>query len=277
MTLKIGITNQKGGVSKTTNSLNIPGALADDDQSDNGDSGVSALAVDMDPQGYLTHRLGFKDAYAAEPPSLYDALQSSSEYDIPDLVVHHDKFDLLPANIDMFRLEQDLIASGSRMRPRMRLRSLLKNTTDWDVIVIDAPPSLGPLNDNVVLATEQLLVPVEADESSQLALNHLLRQLDTLEENYDVVIDILGVIVSNVSYPLDNEQQAAPLDNEQQAAIEWFRRRFEGRVPVWIVRTRAAIKRAVKNHRSICADDAEDTDMTDVFAEIATEVIDTDV
>ena len=266
MTLKIGITNQKGGVSKTTNSLNIAGALADDDQSDDGDSGVSVLAVDMDPQGYLTHRVGFKDAYAAEPPSLYDALQSPSEYDIPDLVVHHDEFDLLPANIDMFRLEQDLIASG--MRPRMRLRSLLKNTTDWDVIVIDAPPSLGPLNDNVVLATEQLLVPVEADESSQLALNHLLRQLDTLEENYDVVIDILGVIVSNVSYPLDNEQQAA---------IEWFRRRFEGRVPVWIVRTRAAIKRAVKDHRSIFADDAEDTDMTDIFAEIATEVIDTDV
>lgn len=255
MTKRIGVTNQKGGVSKTTNTINVAGALAD--------QGLSVLAVDMDPQGYLTHRLGFEDQYAADPPSFYDALESPSDHDVADLVVAHDEFDLLPANIDMFHLEQDLIASG--MRPRMRLKSLLDRATDWDVILIDAPPSLGPLNDNVVLATEQLLVPVEADESSQLALNHLLRQLDTLEDNYGVSIDILGLIVSNVSYPLDNEQQEA---------IEWYNERFEDRVPVWVVRTRAAIKRAVKDEGSVFADGAEETDMTDVFAEIAMEVAD---
>jgi len=215
----------------------------------------------MDPQGYLTHRLGFEDAYAADPPSLYNALQEPNDHDARDLVVEHDEYDLLPANIDMFRLEQDLIASG--MRPRMRLNSLLDGVDDWDVILIDAPPSLGPLNDNVVLATEQLLVPVEADESSQLALNHLLRQLDTLEENYNVAIDILGVMVSNVAYPLDNEQQAA---------IEWFEDRFGDHVPVWIIRNRAAIKRAMQDSHSVFAEEAEDTDMTDVFAEIAAEV-----
>lgn len=255
MTRRIGITNQKGGVSKTTNTINVAGALAE--------QGLDVLAVDMDPQGYLTHRLGFKDEYAADPPSLYNGLQSPNDYDVDDLVVHHEEFDLLPANIDMFRLEQDLIASG--MRPRMRLKSFLEGVTLWDAIVIDAPPSLGPLNDNVVLATEQLLVPVEADESSQLALNHLLRQLDTLEENYGVEIDLLGIIVSNVSYPLDNEQEEA---------IEWFNERFEGRVPLWIIRTRAAIKRAVKDQGSVFNQDAEETDMTEVYAEIAEEVND---
>ena len=253
MTQKIGITNQKGGVSKTTNTINVAGALAARD--------VDVLAVDMDPQGYLTHRLGFEDAYKADPPSLYDALQSPSEYDVTDLVVEHPEFDLLPANIDMFRLEQDLIASG--MRPRMRLQTLLDDVTAWDVIVIDAPPSLGPLNDNVVLATEEILVPVEADESSQLALNHLLRQFDTLEANYDVDISIRGLVVSNVSYPLDNEQKEA---------IEWFENRFGEHVPVWIVRTRAAIKRAVKQQGSIFAADAEETDMADVYDDIAAEV-----
>lgn len=253
MTQKIGITNQKGGVSKTTNTINVAGALAARD--------VDVLAVDMDPQGYLTHRLGFEDAYKADPPSLYDALQSPSEYDVTDLVVEHPEFDLLPANIDMFRLEQDLIASG--MRPRMRLQTLLDDVTAWDVIVIDAPPSLGPLNDNVVLATEEILVPVEADESSQLALNHLLRQFDTLEANYDVDISIRGLVVSNVSYPLDNEQKEA---------IEWFENRFGEHVPVWIVRTRAAIKRAVKQQGSIFAADAEETDMADVYDAIAAEV-----
>ena len=254
MTRRIGITNQKGGVSKTTNVINVAGALAD--------QGVSVLAVDLDPQGYLTHRLGFEDEYVSDPPSLYDALQSPGDHDIEALVVSHDEFDLLPANIDMFHLEQDLIASG--MRPRLRLKTVLEKATDWDVILVDAPPSLGPLNDNVVLATKELLVPVEADESSQLALNHLLRQLDTLEDNYGTQIAILGVIVSNVSYPLDNEQKAA---------IDWFNERFEGHVPVWIVRNRAAIKRAVKANGSVFAEGAEETDMVDVYGQIGTEVI----
>lgn len=254
MTQTLGITNQKGGVSKTTNTINLAGALAD--------QGLSVLAVDMDPQGYLTHRLGFEDEYAAEPPSLYDALKEPSNHAVGDLVVAHDEYDLLPANVDMFRLEQDLIASG--MRPRMRLSSLLDGVDGWDVIIIDAPPSLGPLNDNVVLATEQLLVPVEADESSQLALNHLLRQLDTLEDNYGTTIDIVGVLVSNVAYPLDNEQEEA---------IAWFRDRFEDHVPVEIVRNRVAIKRAVQAGMSIFAEEAEDTDMTDVYGQMAQEVI----
>lgn len=253
--IRLGITNQKGGVSKTTNTINLAGALAD--------QGLNVLAVDMDPQGYLTHRLGFEDEYAAEPPSLYDGLNEPADHAVSDLVVTHDEFDLLPANVDMFRLEQDLIASG--MRPRMRLKSLLDGVTGWDVIVIDAPPSLGPLNDNVVLATERLLVPVEADESSQLALNHLLRQLDTLEDNYGTTIDIAGVLVSNVAYPLDNEQQEA---------IEWFEERFEGHVPVDIVRNRVAIKRAVQDEHSIYHDDAEETDMTDVYQTVAQEVVD---
>lgn len=253
MTRRIGVTNQKGGVSKTTNTLNIAGALAN--------QGHSVLAVDMDPQGYLTHRLGFEDEYAADPPSLYDALQSPNEHTARDLAVTGTEFDLLPANIDMFRLEQDLIASG--MRPRMRLDSLLADATDWDFILIDAPPSLGPLNDNVVLATERLLVPVEADESSQLALNHLLRQLDTLENNYDCRIEIVGILVSNVDYPLDNEQQRS---------LEWFDDRFEDHVPVWIIRSRVAIKRAVQNGISIFAAEAEQTDMTDVYTQIGQEV-----
>jgi chromosome partitioning protein len=250
---RIAVTNQKGGVSKTTNVINVAGALAD--------RGLDVLAVDMDPQGYLTHRLGFEDTYKADPPTFADALKTPSDYAVEDLAVEHAEFDLLPSNIDMFTLEQDLIASG--MLPRMRLSNLLEGVDDWDVIVIDSPPSLGPLNDNVVLAAETLLVPVEADESSQLALNHLLRQLDTLEENYKVHIDIAGVIVSNVSFPLDNEQKAS---------IEWFESRFEGHVPVWVVRNRAAIKRSIQAGGSIFGSDAEETDMRGVYEEIAEEI-----
>ena len=255
MTVRIGITNQKGGVAKTTNTINVTGALAA--------RGLDALAVDADPQGYLTHRLGFEDEYLSDAPSFYDALNSPADHDIRDLIVHHDEFDLLPSNLDMFALEQDLIAAG--MRPRQRLTMLFDSSAldEWDVVVVDAPPSLGPINDNVVLATRNLLVPVEADESSQLAVNHLLRQLDTLEENYDISVDIAGIIVSNVEYPLDNEQKAS---------IEWFEERFGDHVPVRVVRSRAAIKRAIKSHRSIFGEGAEETDMREVYDAIAAEV-----
>lgn len=67
---------------------------------------------------------------------------------------------------------------------------------------------------------------------------------------------------------------AYPLDNEQQAAIDWFNERFEGRVEVWTVRSRAAIKRAVKDQGSVFAEDAEEVDMTDGYAKIAAEVAD---
>ncbi|SFH05446.1 chromosome partitioning protein [Halopelagius inordinatus] len=255
MTVKIGITNQKGGVAKTTNTINIAGALAD--------RGLDVLAVDADPQGYLTHRLGFEDAYLAEEDSFYEAFKDPSSYDVHDLVVQHAEFDLLPSNIDMFHLEQDLIAAG--MKPRLRLQMLFEDVDEWDAIVVDAPPSLGPINDNVVLATGQLLVPVEADASSQLAVNHLLRQLDTLEDNYGTRIDILGLIVSNVDYPLDNEQRDA---------IEWFESRFGEHIPVHVIRRRVAIKRAVDAGQSLFGDGVDDCDMRDVYATIAAEVAD---
>lgn len=259
MAVRIGITNQKGGVAKTTNTINVAGALVARD--------LNVLVVDADPQGYLTHRLGFEDEYLGGPPSMYEALNDPANYEVSDLTVAHDEFDLLPANLDMFPLEQDLIAAG--MRPRQRLSMLFDGDDgagldEWDAVVVDAPPSLGPLNDNVVLATRRLLVPVGADESSKLALNHLLRQLDTLEENYDVAIDIAGIIVSNVTYPLDNEQQAS---------IEWFDNRFGEHVPIWEVRTRTAIKRAIKSHRSIYGAGVEETDMREVYDAIAAEMV----
>jgi chromosome partitioning protein len=253
---RVGISNQKGGVSKTTNTINIAGALAD--------RGLDVLAIDADPQGYLTHRLGFKGAYEdTKSDSFYDAFDAPGEYDIRDLVVEHAEFDVLPSNVDMFNLEQDLIAKG--MQPRLRLSRLLDGIDEWDVAVVDAPPSLGPINDNVVLACGRLLVPVEADTSSQLAVNHLLRQLDTLEKHFDTEIDLSGVIVSNVDYPLDNEQRDA---------IEWFEERFGEHVSVWIIRQRVAIKRAMDTGQSIFGAGVEECDMRDEYARIAAEVAD---
>jgi len=255
MTSLIGVSNQKGGVAKSTNSVNIAGALAH--------RGHSVLAVDTDPQGYLTNKLGLGDVYRRDPPSFADALKEPTEHHIEEFVIEHSEFDVLPSNIDMFTLEQELIASG--WRPRERLQMLFDEETleTYDHVIIDAPPSLGPINDNVLLATQQIMIPVEADETSILAIDHLLNQIETLEQRYEVRIVERGVVISNVNYPLDNSQKEM---------IQWFEESFEGRCPLFEIRHRAAIKRSLNAGGSIFGENAEDTDMRDAYEEIAAEL-----
>ena len=244
------VANQKGGVAKTTNTINLAGALAD--------RGHNVLAVDADPQGYLTNTLGFRDAYAAEPPSLYSLFNSPHEHDADDVILEHVEFDVLPSNVDMFQLEQNLIASGRR--PRQRLEDVFNDLDDYDYVFVDAPPSLGPINDNVLLACRNLLIPVEAAESSVLALEHLLNQSESLERDYDVQLREQAVLISNVNYPLDNEQRNA---------IDWFGETFEGRCPIFEIRKRAAIKRTLNNGGSLFGEDAEECDMQTVYEAVA--------
>jgi len=245
----LGTVQQKGGVAKTTNTINLSGAAAT--------RGYNVLAVDADPQGYLTNRLGLEDAYRADEPNLYTAFNEPTDVDPNELIESHAEFDVLPSNIDLFRLEQDLIASG--WKPRQRLNEVLERIEGYDLILIDAPPSLGPINDNVLLSVDGILIPCEADDSSILALEHLFNQIDTLEDRYDTRIDEKGILVSNVNYPLDNEQQGM---------LEWYEDTFEGRCPVHIIRHRAAIKRAMNDNGSIFGEGAEETDMESVYLEI---------
>lgn len=248
----IGVTNQKGGVAKTTDTINVSGALAA--------HGHNVLAIDADPQGYLTNRLGLEDAYRADAPNLASAMNEPTEHDPNELVEHHEEFDVLPSNIDMFTLVQDLIASG--WRPRERLQMLFERLDGYDYVLVDAPPSLGPINDNVLIATQNILIPVEAEDTSKLALEHLLNQVETIERRYETHINELGIIVSNVDYPLDGEQKEM---------LDWYRDTFEGRCPTYVVRTRAVIKRAARSGHSLFAHE-EECDQRKVFETIAADL-----
>lgn len=244
------IANQKGGVAKSTNTINLAGSLAN--------RGHRVAVADLDPQGYLTNTLDLRDEYLADEPTLFTAMNDPAGTGLEEIVVEHEEFDVVPSNIDMFRLEQELIASGRR--PRLRFRQLLEDLTGYDYLIVDAPPSLGPINDNVLLACRNLLVPVEAAETSILAIEHLLNQIESLEVDYDISIQEQAVLISNVNYPLDNEQRSA---------IDWFSETFEGRCPLFEIRHRAAIKRSLSSGGSIFGADAEETDMRDVYDEIA--------
>ena len=246
---KIAVTNQKGGVAKTTLSINVAGATAA--------AGYETLLIDLDPQGYLTNGVGLEAEYTAESTTLYDALQSPTEYDLSALAVSHPEFDVVPANIDMFSLDQELV---SAMQGRLRLQMLLDSGVDeYDFVIIDCPPSLGLLTDNALLGATDLLIPAEAEDTSIRALDILFKQIDTLEENFDVSIQERGIVVSNVDYPLDNDQKEM---------LQWFEDNFADYIPVFEIRRRAAIKRAYNHGVSVFEYD-EDCDQIPEFERIA--------
>jgi chromosome partitioning protein len=250
----IGVTNQKGGVAKTTNTINIAGAAAA--------AGLEVLVADSDPQGYLTNNLGLRDAYTAESPTFFDAWTEPTEHDPAELIVEHEEFDVLPSSVDMFTLEQELIAAGWRVRERLSM--IFEQLPEkYDLLLVDAPPSLGPINDNVLLATERIIIPMEAQETSVLALDHLLRQIETLEDRFEVSISEEAVVISDVDYPLDNEQKDM---------IAWIEDTFTDRAPVFEIRHRAAIARAVKAGHSISGYGEEESDMESVYQNIVDEL-----
>ena len=239
MARKIAITNQKGGVGKTTLTANFGGALAN--------RGHDVLLVDADPQGYLTSAVGLDDAYTSDDDTLYDALMEPQQHDPRGLVVDHGEFDVLPSNIEMFTLEQDLV---SGMQSRRRMSMLLDELEEYDFILIDCPPSLGLLTDNVLLAAGNVVIPAEAEDTSVRAMELLFKQIDSLEANFDQPIREQAIVVSNVDYPLDNEQREM---------LDWFEDRFGDYIPIFQIRNRAAIKRAWNAGHSIFAHD-EDSD-----------------
>jgi chromosome partitioning protein len=245
---RLAISNQKGGVGKSTVALNIAGAL--------GGRGQNVLLVDLDPQGYLTSGVGLDDEYTAPSPNLNDALKTPSEHAVGDLVVAHDEFDVLSANIDMFSLEQELV---SGMRGRERLSMLLEDVTGYDFLVVDCPPSLGLLTDNALLACENVLIPAEAEDTSIRAVELLFKQIDSLEDNFGASIQEETLVVSNVDYPLDGEQKGM---------LEWFDDTFRERIPVFEIRNRAVVKRAFNAGHSIFDHD-EECDQADELLRIA--------
>lgn len=250
---KIAIAQQKGGVGKTTDAINIGGALAA--------RGYDVLLWDADPQGYLTMGVGLDDEYTAETPNQYSALTDPGEHETADLIRDQEEFDVVPANIDMFHLEQELV---SAMRGRQRLDDLLADVTGYDFVLVDCPPSLGILTDNALLACGNVVIPAEAEDTSVRALDILFKQIDSLEDNFDVEITERAIVVSNIDYPLDGEQQGM---------LDWFDDSFGDYIPIYQFRNRAAVKRAYNAGVSIFAHD-EDCDQEDPLLQLADHLAD---
>jgi chromosome partitioning protein len=175
----IAFANQKGGVAKTTTTLNLAVAFAE--------SGYRVLCVDLDPQGNLTMSQGI-DPDKVEK-SLYDVLV----HDMPMAeIIQHREIDIAVASIDLAGAE---IAMSTKIgRERSLEKSLKEVWADYDYVCIDTPPSLGLLTINALTAANKVIVPVQCEYLSMRGLVQLQNTLKMIQENLNPDVRIEGIL-----------------------------------------------------------------------------------
>ena len=181
----IAIANQKGGVGKTTITINLGAALAE--------RSVRTLLVDLDPQGHLTEGLGLSEPEGGE--TLAAALLGRTSVPVNRLMVSHEcGVDIIPASLDLFLTERDLVHLRGR---EYRLRRVFEPLEDeYDYTLIDCPPTLGQLTDNALVAARKALVPIQPEDTSLRALEMLLDQVHSIREGLGLTVDIVGLVVN---------------------------------------------------------------------------------
>lgn len=177
----IAILNQKGGVGKTTSTINIASYLAK--------MGRSVLIVDLDPQGNATSGMGLpKDTDS----TIYDVIVGDVR--LPQIIKNVGFSDvcLAPANAELAGAEVELVNRPDR---ETKLRTALSEV-DYDYILIDCPPSLGLLSINALVAASCVLIPVQAEYYALEGLTQLLSTIQRIREGLNPNLELLGVVVT---------------------------------------------------------------------------------
>jgi chromosome partitioning protein len=177
----IAVLNQKGGVGKTTTTINLGAYLAR--------SGKRVLVCDIDPQGNTTSGLGV-DKQSLDS-TLYDVLFSRVEASKAIKEIGSEGLFLLPANASLAGAEVELVSEAEREH---KLKKALRQL-DYDYILIDCPPSLGLLTVNALTAAHEVLIPVQAEYYALEGLSQLLSVISQVRQGLNPGLDILGVVI----------------------------------------------------------------------------------
>lgn len=178
----VAITNQKGGVGKTTTAVNLSAQLAEPDR--------RVVLVDLDPQGNATSSLGIDKE--SLPKTLYDVLVSSVQPADIVLPTSVQNLFVLPANSHLAQAEVDLVGMEHR---EYRLRAALQKV-DAEIVIIDCPPALGLLTVNALTAATGVLIPVQAEYFALEGLGQLLSTVQLVKQGLNPSLEILGVVLT---------------------------------------------------------------------------------
>ena len=180
----IAIANQKGGVGKTTTAVNLGAALAE--------LGFRVLVVDLDPQGNATTGLGLNPRDVSD--SIYDVILSDTPVEDCIEPTSIKNLFVIPATIDLAGAEIELVPQISR---ELKLKKALDSIRDqYDLMMIDCPPSLGLLTVNGLAAADDVIVPIQCEYYALEGLGQLLRNVALVQANLNPLLDVRGIILT---------------------------------------------------------------------------------
>ena len=185
----IAVTNQKGGVGKTTTTENVAIGLAR--------NGYNVLIVDFDPQGDLTSCLGWKnnDSLEHSVSSMLDDYINDNDINYESLILHHEEHvDLIPANIELADFEMRLVSVINREQTLSNCIEPLRN--QYNYIFIDCPPSLGMLTVNALSAADEVLIPVQTQYLPAKGMTKLLQTVGKVQRKINSNLKITGIVMT---------------------------------------------------------------------------------
>ncbi len=179
----LSVANQKGGVGKTTTSVNLATALAA--------IGKNVLLVDLDPQGNASTGLGIKRAGIRK--SAYDVIFDDASVAETVQPTKVPGLNVLPSSIHLSGAEIELVTSENR---EYRLQRALRVPLPYDYVIIDCPPSLSLLTLNALVASDSIVVPLQCEFFALEGLSHLAKTVERVKKSFNPRLDIHGIVLT---------------------------------------------------------------------------------